>query len=181
MELPVEDGLRLRTLDNGDVAELHGLVERDRDHLSPWLPWAAAQTPLQTAEFVRKARLQAELEEGLEAAVERDGRIVGMAGLHAVDWDNRSAALGYWLARSEQGRGTMTLAVGALLDHAFCTWELNRVEVRCALGNERSRRIPERLGFTKEGVARESQRFGDRYLDSVVYALLAREWAPPRS
>jgi len=41
----------------------------------------------------------------------------------------------------------MTLVVRALVDHALRTWELNRVEVRAAPGNTRSRAIPERLGF----------------------------------
>jgi ribosomal-protein-serine acetyltransferase len=69
----------------------------------------------------------------------------------------------------------MTKTVSALLDHAFDEWDLNRVEIHVATGNRRSRAIPERLGFQQEGVLRDYERVGDRYLDIVVYSLLARE------
>jgi len=66
----------------------------------------------------------------------------------------------------------MTRAVSALIDHAFGEWELHRVEVQAAVDNRKSRAIPERLGFEEEGVRREAERVGDRYLDLVVYGLL---------
>jgi ribosomal-protein-serine acetyltransferase len=85
--------------------------------------------------------------------------------------------IGYWLGKTHQGRGTMTRTVGVLLDHAFGTWKLNRVEIRAAPENARSRAIPERLGFRQEGTLREAQRIGDRYLDDVVYAMLGSDWS----
>ena len=53
---------------------------------------------------------------------------------------------------------------------------LNRVEIRAAPENRRSRAIPERLGFTEEGTLRQAERVGERYLDSAVYAMLAEDW-----
>lgn len=73
----------------------------------------------------------------------------------------------------------MTEAVRALTTHAFTVLKLNRVEIRAAVGNVRSRAIPERLGFSQEGVARQAERIGDRYEDSVVYSMLATEWSQP--
>jgi ribosomal-protein-serine acetyltransferase len=49
------------------------------------------------------------------------------------------------------------------------------VEVRAAPENRRSRAIPERLGFREEGQLREAERVKGRYLDSVVYGMLASE------
>ena len=62
------------------------------------------------------------------------------------------------------------------MDHAFSVWDLNRVEIRAAPENLRSRAIPERLGFTEEGTLRQAERVGDRYLDNTVYAVLAEDW-----
>lgn len=93
-----------------------------------------------------------------------------MAGFLPIDWVRRSAGIGYWLAEKHQGRGTMTAAVRLLADHALATWVLSRVEIRVATENHRSRAIPERLGFSQEGILREAELVGDRHLDLVVYA-----------
>jgi ribosomal-protein-serine acetyltransferase len=101
---------------------------------------------------------------------------VGMVGFHSIDWMNRKSSIGYWLARDEQGRGTMTEAVRAHVDHAFATWRLNRILIQAAVENARSRAIPERLGFREEGVLRQVERVAGRMLDGVVYAMLADDW-----
>ena len=96
-----------------------------------------------------------------------------MCGFHAVNRQHRSTSIGYWLDEREQGKGIMTRAVRALVDHALGPWGLHRVEIRAAPENLRSRAIPERLGFEQEGVLKEAERVGDRYLDSVVYGIVA--------
>jgi ribosomal-protein-serine acetyltransferase len=73
----------------------------------------------------------------------------------------------------------MTEAVRALVAYAFEVWKLNRVEIRAAVANVRSRAIPERLGFKQEGVLRQAERIGDRFEDLVVYSMLAGEWSMP--
>jgi ribosomal-protein-serine acetyltransferase len=70
----------------------------------------------------------------------------------------------------------MTRAVRALVDHAVRDLRLNRVEIRIAPDNRRSRAVPERLGFRQEGTLRQAERVGDRYLDAVVFAMLASAW-----
>ena len=166
----------LRLLDEADADELHRLIEENRAHLAHWMPWAAGQTPEATLEFIRMTRVQAEANEGFQAGVICDGTIVGMAGIHAVNWPHRFGTIGYWLDEGHQGRGLMTRAVRDLTDHAFGEWDLHRVEIRVATDNQRSRAIPERLGFREEGVLREAERIGDRYNDLVVYAMLAPDW-----
>jgi ribosomal-protein-serine acetyltransferase len=177
-ELP--DGAALRLFEECDAAELFALVDRNRAHLEPWMPWLAGTGgPQATLDFIRGTRRQVAHNDGLQMAIVRaDGAICGVVGFHRVDWPNRATSIGYWLAADRQGRGTMTAAVHALVDHAFGVWRLHRVEISAAVGNARSRAVAERLGFREEGVRREAERHGDRYLDLVVYAVLAREWPP---
>lgn len=106
-----------------------------------------------------------------------DGRVGGVVGFHAVDWVNRSTSIGYWLAADVQGRGVATAAVSALLDHAFGEWELHRVIIEVVVGNERSRAIPERLGFRQEAILRDAKLIRGRHEDARLYAMLAPEWA----
>jgi ribosomal-protein-serine acetyltransferase len=171
-------GYVLRVLDESDLDELHRLIEANRGYLARWLPWAAAQTRDDTAEFLRRKHGQIGEGNGFEAAICDGDRIIGVIGFHAVDWWHRSTSIGYWLAEPAQGRGTMTEAVGAMLDQAFRVWDLNRVEIRAATDNRRSRALIERVGFQCEGTARQAFRLADGYRDDAVYAMLAADWVP---
>ena len=171
----LSDDCHLRVLEEADAEELYGLVESNRAYLAEWMPWAAGQTLEGTLEFIRKTRQQLEKDEGFQTAIVVDSRIAGAVGFVERRQEANSASLGYWLAEAHQGRGLMTKAVKALTDHAFDEWDLNRVEIQAGTGNRKSRAIPERLGFQQEGVLREYERVGDRYIDIVVYGLLARE------
>ncbi len=62
---------------------------------------------------------QHEENRSLQMAIVQEGRIVGVAGFHRIDWTARATSIGYWLAEDHQGAGTMTLAVRALVDYAI--------------------------------------------------------------
>ena len=166
----------LRRLEESDADELYRLIDANRAYLAAWMPWAGAQTREGTLEFIRMTRRQEASNDGFQAALVSEGRIVGIVGFHNVNWPHRSTTIGYWLDEGHQGSGLMTLAVRELVDHAFRVWELHRVEIQAAVDNHRSRAIPERLGFREEGVRREAELIGDRYNDLAVYAILAPEW-----
>jgi len=169
---PLAAGARLRLLEEGDAEELHRLIVANREHLAPWMPWAAAQGEAETRAFIAQARQQLRANDGFQAAVLVEDRIAGVAGYHGVDWVNRTTSIGYWIAADREGQGTMTEAVAALARHALDGWGLNRIELRAAVENQRSRALAERLGFREEATMRKAERVGDRSLDLVVYSLL---------
>jgi ribosomal-protein-serine acetyltransferase len=181
VELAIRDGAVLRPYTEDDAAELTAVVAENRDHLARWLPWAATYGHQDSLDYIARARAQIEAGEGFEAAIVVGGELVGGAGLHSIDRIDHSTSIGYWLAAGAQGSGLMTATVRALLDHAFGARDLHRVVIEAVLGNARSRAIPERLGFTEEGVLREAKRLRGRYEDAALYAMLAPEWrAAPR-
>jgi ribosomal-protein-serine acetyltransferase len=173
--IPLSAKAYLRPFEAADAGELHALIEANRAYLARWLPWASRQTPVDTEQFIRRAQAQLEEDDGFQAAIVCEERIAGAIGYPSVDWDRRQTRIGYWLSEDRQGKGTMTLAVAVLVDHALSAWGLNRVEIRAASENRRSRAIPERLGFHQEGVLREAERVGERSLDTVVYSMLASD------
>jgi ribosomal-protein-serine acetyltransferase len=173
----IAEGAELRLWEAGDAAELTEVVAANRDHLATWMPWAETYGFQDSVEFLDLKRLQLEANDGLEAALVLDGEIAGGVGFHRVDWVNRSTSIGYWLAADAQGRGLMTAAVTALLDYAFFEWELHRVIIEVIVGNERSRAIPERLGFRQEAILREAKLVRASHEDTRLYAMLAPEWA----
>jgi ribosomal-protein-serine acetyltransferase len=99
---------------------------------------------------------------------------------HHLRTSQGTAEIGYWLAAGHQGKGLMTKACRALIDYGFGTLGLRRIAIQCATGNTRSQAIPERLGFTREGVLREVMIVNGSPIDHAVYAMLARDWALDR-
>lgn len=112
----------------------------------------------------------------MQLCIRYNGELAGVIGFHRVDWLNHSTSIGYWLAEDFQGKGIMTASCRCLLDYAFGNLGMNRVEIRCATENLRSRAIPERLGFTEEGLIRQAEWLYDHYVDHLVYGLLREEW-----
>lgn len=174
--LRIDAQTMLRRAEETDAEELYAVVEANRAHLAEWMSWAPGQTLEGTLEYLRLCHRQHAETQGLQTVMVQDGAIVGTVGFHRVDWVNRSASLGYWLAGAAQGRGTMTAAARAMTDYGFRTWRLNRIEIRAGVGNRRSRAVAERLGFAQEGVLRQAERIGERYVDHAVYSMLADDW-----
>ncbi|ESA33783.1 gcn5 family acetyltransferase [Leptolyngbya sp. Heron Island J] len=173
----IDERLELRSLQLTDAAELFALTDVNRAYLRRWLPWLdRTTTSADTRNFIRNALEQfADTDVGV-AAICYDNSIVGVIGYNRIDWDNRIGHIGYWLAASHQGKGIMTRSCQCLVDYSFAKLYLNRIVICCATANRRSRAIPERLGFTHEGTACESEWLYDRFVDHEVYAMLRSQW-----
>lgn len=174
--LALADTRALRLLEESDTDALYALIDANRSYLAKWLPWPAGQTREETLKFIRGARSQVEHNDGFHAAIVDRAQIVGVIGFHAIDRQHHSTSIGYWLAEDAQGRGTMTRAARAMVDHALRVWGLNRVEMRASVENDRSRALIERLGFRLEGIARRAFLLADGYHDDAVYSMLAGDW-----
>jgi ribosomal-protein-serine acetyltransferase len=175
--LQVDKDLALAACVPTYAVELFALIEANREHLREWLPWLDETTRLQQVEqFLRDSRRNADNGAGQTLLLLERRRIVGVLGQHYIDRVDKKTELGYWLDAACQGRGLMTRAMTRLLEHIFTDLELNRVVLHCGVENIRSRAIPERLGFSLEGILRQSQWLYDHYVDLAVYGLLERDW-----
>jgi ribosomal-protein-serine acetyltransferase len=104
------------------------------------------------------------------------GEIVGAASFNQIDWTNKTAYIGYWLTAEYQGNGIMTKTARALTDYAIKELKLNRVVIKAAVENKKSRAIPEKLGFVNEGCIRQAEWLYDHYVDHMIYGMLAEDW-----
>ena len=180
--IEISKDIRLTLLADADAGALFALTDANRGHLRQWQPWVDAVRCVEdTRAFIRKSEMQASRNDGAWFAIRFAGAIAGLIGHPQIDWPNRSTSLAYWLGEEYQGRGLVTQACRSLLTHAFEAARLNRVEIRCAVGNRRSCAVPRRLGFRREGVLREAAWLYDHSVDLVVYGMLASEWRRSRS
>ncbi len=93
----------------------------------------------------------------------------------AIDEQNRSADLSYWLAEPHQGRGIGRQAAHTLIDRALSELGLIRIQAGTVAGNERSENLLRSLRFRREGRLRSAVQLAGRPADLVVYGLLAEE------
>ncbi|MHB9133833.1 MAG: GNAT family N-acetyltransferase [Armatimonadota bacterium] len=173
---PLSPQAELRLLVPWHAERLFALIQANHEHLWHWLPEIINGTYQveDTQSFVAHCLQQLAEHDVFESSIWYQGEIAGMIGLHAKQGGN--IEIGYWLGDAYQGKGLMTMACRALLDHAFGILGKNRVVIRAATGNTPSRAVPERLGFTHESTERQSSKLHDRQVDMAVYVLLREEW-----
>lgn len=177
MNIRVNNHIHLELLRTELAPALYALVDANRAYLREWLPWLDRTRSVTDVEnFIHVVMRQYDSGLGPQYALFYRGVLCGVNGFHRIDTANRRAALGYWLDQGCTGRGIMTLTTRELLGIGFGEYRLNKIEIHCAVDNTRSRAIPERLGFTREAVLREQEWLYTRYVDHVIYSLLATEF-----
>lgn len=175
--LALEDGLYLRPLTLGDAPGVFLAVDADRADLSEWLPWVAkTETVADTLRYVEESLRRRRDGSAYVYGVWQELDFCGVIDLHAVDTPNGNAQIGYWLKPAARGHGLMTGAAVAMVSIAFEIVGLERVEIRVAVGNDKSAAIPIRLGFQHEGTLRHAQLLDSGYADLNIYGLLAGEY-----
>ena len=168
--------LRLRPVADEDAAALYAM-HSSAHVLRYWdsPPWTE---PERADRFIAACRQLAEEGSGARPVIERasDGAFVGWCGLVRWNPSYRSASLGYCLNDAAWGQGYATEAAHALLQWAFGTLDLNRVQAETDTRNLASAGVLEKLGFLREGTLREDCVVNGDVSDSWVYGLLRREW-----
>lgn len=146
------------------------LAQARRGASIPWLIWFAPDSP--------------DAPEGADAS-EGTGqfRLVGQLTVGPiVAGSARSTSIGYWMDEAHAGRGIMTTAVAAAIDHLFDVRGLHRVEIAIRPENLRSLRVVEKLGLREEGLRRRCLHIGGQWADHRIFAITAEEprgWTLP--
>jgi len=170
--------LLLRPPRRSDLDPLDEAIRETLPQLVAWLPWATREhSRADSRRYLRVAQAARAHRQTLEFVIEeaRTGELLGVTGLHRIDWYRRSAGLGYWIRRSAWGKGFATEAAAALMRHAFLDCKLHRIEIHVALQNHASQRVAEKLGCLREGIARDVEVIDGRYLDHVQYSALSSD------
>jgi ribosomal-protein-alanine N-acetyltransferase len=173
-------GVLLRSPLAGDYEAWAALRAKSRAHLVPWEPtWDPDELSRQT--FRRRLKLyQQECRDDLGYAfflfTPTAGAEVLVGGLRLSGVRrgvSQAATVGYWIGAPFANRGLMTKAVAAVIPFCFDQLMLHRLEAACLPDNVWSRRVLERNGFEREGVARSYIRIDGAWRDHVLFGLVA--------
>ncbi|WP_040952717.1 GNAT family N-acetyltransferase [Gorillibacterium massiliense] len=173
----ISDDLHLEILEIRHSEELFSLCDNNRDYLREWLPWVDETVSVKhSKDFIQFSLNLFANNNGFSAGIFYKDNLVGCIGLNSIDWPNKKTSIGYWLAEEHQGKGIMTRVCKVIINYVFRDLALNRVEIRAAKQNLKSRAIPEKLNFINEGIVRQAEWLYDHYVDHVIYGMLIEDW-----
>ncbi len=178
LDLPDElrgERVLLRPYRAGDGAAFFAAVDADRDDLATWVAWVDQfGTPDDAEAYVRRLHSKWIARSALILGIwSRDGRdYYGGTGFHGFDWKVPSLELGYFLTKNARGNGYATEAIDLVVRLGLETLGARRIWASCDALNERSIRLLERCGFTREATLRsECVDHHGTLRDTLLYAV----------
>lgn len=106
------------------------------------------------------------------------GEIIGATSYGNIDWAEHGIEIGWtWLGKKYIGAGINKHMKFLMLNHAFETMGIERLELRTDEENIRSRRAMEKIGAQYDGTLRNHRSTrGGRRRNTVVYSIIKGEW-----
>lgn len=107
------------------------------------------------------------------------GAIIGVMGLHRIDWKDRTAWTGAFIGeRKYWGKGYGTEAKMLLLDYAFNTLNLRKICASYIAFNVRSGAYQKKCGYREEGKMKLQHFRNGRYWDEIFMSVFVEDWLP---
>lgn len=174
--------LLLRAYQPGDGPVLYAAGRRNRQHLARFESGNSLRH-LQSDEageiFAREMLLdwQARRAFLFGMFLRASGEWAGQIYVGVVNWDTPEFEAGYVVDQQHEGQGYVSEALREVLAWVFNHLGAQRVRLECSGLNERSQRVAEKCGFTREARFRQDHKEPDgSYSDTLVYGLLRKEW-----
>ncbi|MDD4514250.1 GNAT family protein [Massilibacteroides sp.] len=170
----ISDDIQLIPLCLDDATDIFRILNDEREYMREWLPFVdnthqEEDTAKAVGDMVNSSAEQ--------FTIRYMGKLIGLIGFKDFDEVNGKIEIGYWLSQYMQGKGVMVRSVKALIDYAFEHLGVNRIQIKVAVENAKSNRIPVKLDFTLEGVERDGELLVDnKYTDLNIYSLLKKEY-----
>jgi ribosomal-protein-serine acetyltransferase len=167
----------IRIIQHTDADEIFKLVSDNRVYLRKWLPWLDHNTSvMDTKKFIDSALAEFANNNSMVYVVIQGELICGIVGFNWINWANKSAGIGYWLAEQYGGTGIMTRACIELEAIGFQKMKLNKLEINVAEGNSKSNKLAQRLGYVNTGLIRDAEWLYDHYVNHLTYSKLVSEY-----
>ncbi|SHE97755.1 GNAT family N-acetyltransferase [Dysgonomonas macrotermitis] len=174
MKINVTSDILLRPVSLEMVHDIFNILNTQRNHLRRWLPFVdSTLEENDTRTYIQSVKDEPKTQFGIYYSNE----FVGLIGFNNIDVQNQKCEIGYWLSEKFEGRGIVTRSVKALLKYAFLEMKMNKVVIKAATENRKSRKVAQRLDFTLEGMERDGELLVDnQYTDLAIYGLLKNEF-----
>jgi len=174
----IDKHISLKPTEIGDAEPLFDLVDKNRDHLKPWMAWVDAMTSVaDERQFIEGELTKQARGEIFLTTVIVDGEVAGVLDIHNISAANHRGEIGYWLGKAFEGHGVMTKSLERLEELAFTELELHKLQLNTDVDNTRSRAVAERRHYHLDATLRDNEFINDHYVDEAVYSLTVDEWS----
>lgn len=171
--------LTLREFREDDWPALHDIESRqDVARYQDFAPRTPDESRAYVRDSIAGARQQPRQTFDLAMTLTEGDVLIGRIGLGITDPEIREAVLWYTLHPARWGCGFTTEAARAMVDAGFGELGLHRIWADCDPANVASWRVLEKIGMRREGCLVENAFIKGEWVDSLIYAILAREWPP---
>ena len=179
--------LLIRPPQMDDSIAVNSAILESFDKLHEFMDWANTKPSLkETGTYIQQALDNWILKKNDEPYLplfmfdKVSGVFIGATGYHHYVWTVPYLETGYWIRSSHLGRRLMTEAINALTQYAFKQLAVKRIAITCDVDNIRSKKIPERLHYTLEGVLKYHRRkpISGELSNTLVYAKYSHEHLP---
>jgi ribosomal-protein-serine acetyltransferase len=198
--LEIDQEISLRTFHPDDAEPLFELMESNRERLRSWIdPSLLFESAKATRIFTIECFFDgledspetldlfhhyvSELDgyflsprHSLEMGIWFQGSLVGFITLSRLEDSFTAAEIGYWITAEQEGKGIITRCVSALMDYAIDKMKVLRFVIGCAVNNQRSRAVPERLGYRLHAIVPKGEKVGSLIYDRAIYGIRSSAW-----
>jgi len=163
--------LLLRPYSEEDVPSVF-MVLSAHPEITKWMLFSPPQKIDDTREFFLQSQKDFP-DKGVVFCIFEDDEFAGIISLEFQTQKYGTkinlARLGYWLDPAFHGRGIMTEAASAVIDFAFNTLKIHKIETGHFAENDASRRVIEKCGFRKIGTKEQHYFRNEKWHDHVEY------------
>ena len=161
-----------------EASALFKMMQKNKAQVGEWLVWVDnTNTVEEVIGLINEFNGRRKKGVGLNLGIWHKDNLIGYISVAFIDKARKTAGIAYWLDDEYQGKGIMTKSCKALIEYVFNEMNINKIEISCAEGNVKSRAIPERLGFKKERIIKESELVrGGKLVDNHLYVLNKHDW-----
>ena len=149
-------------------------IDKCRETFLPWLGWVKnTHSPSHSLEFLQNVDKDWNDHKQFVYAICLDSAFIGLISILNVAWQHKRAEIGYWLDTDYTGKGLMSEAVTLVEKELFAN-DFNRIVIHTDVLNLKSAKIPQRLGYTHEGILRQElySEPNNRFRDINVFSKL---------
>lgn len=169
------DAVVLRTVEEADLELLQAQVNDPRI----WRPIGRSR-PMNHEEEREFFENEMRADDTVYLLIAVDSTPVGRINFDSIDWEAKTAEIGYWIAPEHQEKRYGLEAVELLVAYGFDQLGLHKIAARVFAFNEASKRLVENAGFSQEGIHRDDEFIDGEYHDAYWYGLLESEWSAER-